>query len=112
MTEFLAGHSAIAGRLAARGQPLAPLPFPGAIWSRGTGENVWRPRGFASIAGRRISADIQADFGIEAPATTLLAEFAASIRQLLPALRAPLADTLWRGPHRTIRTLRGKAWKP
>jgi hypothetical protein len=77
----LGAHSHILGHFRAKGCSIASLPFPGAVWIRGTGENASLSRGFPSLLGRRITPDIQRDFGLDPPHSTFFRELTASTRQ-------------------------------
>jgi hypothetical protein len=120
VTQILGTHIRTAAYFAQKGCPLEPLPFYGAIWVRGTGENVWSPRGFPSLGGRRVTREIRGDFHLEVPETSLLDELRASVRQTLAvwrearregSVRSTLVDTVWKGPRRLFGTWRGKEWK-
>ena len=78
----LGTHRFILDHFRAQGCSIRPLPFPGAIWIRGTGENITLPRGFPSLLGTKISPEIQRDFGLEPPDTSCFRELAASVRQV------------------------------
>jgi hypothetical protein len=117
---ILGGHPLTAGYLSGQGYAIAPLPFYGAIWIRGTGENVWVSRGFPSLAGQKVTNQIRDLFNLEVPATSFVSELVASCRQVLQvwreaqragSLRPALIDTFWQGPRRMIRTMRGKTWR-
>ena len=118
--KILGSHSVIARHFNEKGAALEPLPFPGAIWIRGTGENSWTPRGFPSLAGRKLTPEIREGFNLQAPFHSLLADAMASFRQTLPVwtearrssgLRAAAIDTFWKGPRRMLSVLRGNAWR-
>lgn len=76
-------HRTVVDELAARGTPLAPLPFPGAIWEIGTGENM---TGVLAAAGRRLplAGAIAQDFGVPVPGrvTALGSEVASALTRV------------------------------
>jgi hypothetical protein len=63
---ILGRHRPVVAFFRDRGTPLAPLPFPGAIWEIGTGENFSR---VLAAAGERLPVDgrISDDFGLAVP---------------------------------------------
>ncbi len=63
---ILGRHRPVVGFFAAAGTPLAPLPFPAAIWELGTGENFSR---VLAAAGSRepVAGRISAEYGIALP---------------------------------------------
>jgi|GEM_PF-454903 len=71
-----------------RGHPLDPLPFPGAIWMRGTGENWSSYGGFPSILGHPVDGAIREAFQLDAPRRALWREAAASFQQSFGGLPA------------------------
>jgi hypothetical protein len=79
--QVLGSHSFIAEQLHTLGWSLEPLGFPGAVYVRGTGENVSPHRGFPSLLGKRIGPKITEDFGLVPPASSWLRDLAGSFRQ-------------------------------
>jgi hypothetical protein len=121
LTNVVGSHNRIAEYFMEKGYSLRPLPFPGAIWSRGTGENAEPCRGFPSFAGRKVTDEIRRDFRLDVPATSFLAELRAAAPQMLPVwreerrdigLKGAMVETFVKGPLRLLGTLRGKAWRP
>jgi hypothetical protein len=120
VTKVVGSHIRTAEYFMEKGFALKPLPFPGAIWSRGTGEHVEPCRGFPSFAGRKVTDEIRRDFHLDVPATSFLAELRAGAPQMLPVwrearrqggLKGAIIETFWKGPLRVLGTLRGKTWK-
>jgi hypothetical protein len=64
------------GYLRERGVQLEPLPFPAAVWVRGTGENASTWAGYPSLLGRRIRSDVRTDFALDAPRASLVRDLA------------------------------------
>jgi hypothetical protein len=116
----IGAHPLIAGYFSAQGCSIQPLPFCGAIWVRGTGENVLVPMGFPSLAGQKVTRQIRDLFNLEVPKTSFVYELAASWQQALPVwrearraggLKFALIDTFWKGSRRLIHTLRCRTWR-
>ena len=118
-TGVLGRHQTMLGYFRGRGVDLAPLPFPGAIWVRGTGENVSRFGGFASISGQPVDGAIERDFSFEAPAVNLWRDAARAAPQIISGI-APLIRKFGAAwflrhyvvamPRRIVNAIRGKPW--
>jgi len=67
LVQIFGGHSFAVDRYGDRGLPLAPLPFPGAVWILGTGENTSGIRN-AGAAWTPIGDDLRREFGFDVDA--------------------------------------------
>ena len=118
-TGVLGRHQTKLGYFRGRGVEMAPLPFPGAIWVRGTGENVSRFGGFASITGKLVDGAIRRDFSFEAPVVSRWRDAARAVPQTISGI-APLIQKFGAAwflrhyvlamPRRVVDTIRGKPW--
>jgi hypothetical protein len=61
---ILGSHRWIAGHLAEQGTPLDPLPFPGAIYHVGHGENLYAKSGILQVHPVALSQEIRAEFSL------------------------------------------------
>ncbi|MDX1383889.1 MAG: hypothetical protein R3190_09625 [Thermoanaerobaculia bacterium] len=85
LVELLARHVTTRAYLRETGVELAPLPFPAAVWMRGTGENASRYAGYPSLLGTPVSDEIRDDFGLTTPPLSLRRDLAAFPAQALGA---------------------------
>ena len=69
LERILGDHNQLRRYCAEQGSPLAPLPFPGAIWRADTGENSsrrwWQQQRFGPIRGRSPTEEQVTEFALE-----------------------------------------------
>ncbi len=89
LERWFGSHLYLADDLEAAGHPLAPVPFPGALYRVSTGEN----HSGVSLGGlgRPVSARLAAEFGISATPLRPVA----LVRALLPSRRGIVERMAW-----------------